>query len=235
MKKSILIFGSIACIITGTLRAECPNRIYLDIEYADLPPRYRGSHFDMLGLHAGYDFIKPHCFYFGTEGRVLMGSEKVDIYSHFRGFYRGRVIPLISRLEQRIGYTFRSSCSSQSTLIPFLGIGWDYVNQDIKRSSLEMDSLYAAGGIRINQNFCKWLDVGTNIKVLYHFIGRIRSMDYYKGHTYSMHDWAYELEFPFTIHLTSRTDLRLTPYLLSNFDSGFVFQRGARLGLGYRF
>jgi hypothetical protein len=196
------------------------------------------------GLKVGYDYIRPQSFYFGMDGLAAIGKGSYTAYYEhymFDFFYpqvmeqKVETIPLFTNIEQRYGYTFQSAFTEKSTLIPFAGIGGYYFRDQFNKGSFFQSWCYATIGLRINQQFSKHFDIGCNLKVMYDFIGEIRTDRMFERGRNNI--WGYEVDIPCTLHLgtSKKWDLQFQPYLLTLDIRSTPQFFGLRLQTGYSF
>ncbi len=174
----------------------------------------------MFGLRAGYDYLKPNWAYFGVYAMTSAGhqSSREDVEapifppSHAKeSGYR-----MLSNVEGRIGYNFKSPLFVRTTITPFIG-GGGFFNKLHDKESFDWG--YATLGLRLNFGFTEDLDVGANLKVMNAFNDV----------------WGFEGALPLTWKICNRWDFQLEPYYL-RLDSKWPSQiLGSRFLFGYRF
>jgi hypothetical protein len=184
------------------------------------------------GARLRYEYVKPGAFYSGTDGMFAAGRtrEKTGIVSPVK--YHQTAIA--ANLEQRFGYTFAVS-GIQSTLAPFIGLGW-YYTKPVATNRYSNDFIYAAAGFKAKQEVSSCMDIGLVGKALYSFYDRTH-VEGVVNSTWDDRAWGVEVDLPITWHLNeSRTwELVFEPYFQDLDVKNNYINAGGRLLAGYQF
>jgi hypothetical protein len=197
-------------------------------------------------LRFGYEYLRPQGFYACTDAIAALGATKQhiqeekdelatdkNISGHVRETLKGHRGHLWTNVEQRFGYTFRSS------LVPTCNVTWygapGFHYEHTKGSKAHW--WYVATGLKTLQQFTKHFFLGCDFKIMYAFAAHDQNTLILPTTVGKKEFWGYEVSVPFewTIGESRAFDVQLRPYLLKlNINSPETIL-GATLAFGYNF
>jgi hypothetical protein len=209
MNKS-LFFWIIAILATKTSFSLSPHRVYIgpDVYYRDYnenleAPKKSHEFGTLYGFQAGYSYIKPNTYYFGTDLRVSGGYTVYDgslqnLNTYEITPYKSNTENGFVNIEARFGKTFIDGCLQY---IPFIGLGGHYWYRGPAPNnpygfSEEYTWGYFAFGVQLQYGIDINWSIGLNLKGMQMFSGimyaaPLRGSTFYLGNLLQ-----YEVEFP---------------------------------------
>ena len=224
----------------NTLSKKYPNNIYFGIDafVFDLNTHFKGVKAEgckfFIGLHLGYEYLKPSSFYFGTDLVCAEGNKSFhESYKH-NHFPQSNEDTTFANLEFRFGYTF---ANQKNMITPFLGFGaYNFIDGSTHHYFNEGMGYYT-GGIKYKRELTPALIVGLNAKLFAsdNTRDKFRFGDFKRSNHHGR--WGGEIGVPIIwyLGLAKKWDVQLEPYFLKLDFSQVQNIYGTRLLFDYRF
>ena len=252
--SSVVGADSCAKIEISTCETENTHRIYAGPEFfwSHFHAGLEGIDIDYTrnvyygGVRFGYEYLRPQGFYAATDAIAALGATKQhirneadeittdrNISGHIRETLKGHKGHLWTNIEQRLGYTFRSSLVRTSNVTLYGAPGYHF--EHVKGAKAHW--WYAAAGLKFLQQFSEHFFLGCDLKATYAFAAHDQNALILPTTMGKKEFWGYEVSLPleWTVGESGAFDIQLKPYLLKlNLDSPETIL-GATLAFGYNF
>jgi hypothetical protein len=226
---AVISASSLAAIACGPHHLRVgPDVYYRDYDEKGLPHPAKSHEFGALyGLNLGYDYVKAHQFYFGSDINLsggetvydgsLVNYETLDIIP-----YESRTNNLFFDAEGRAGYTFEMN--PRTTLSTFIGAGFHFWHRGaVPNNPFGYDEdyywPYASLGLRADYCLTPQVSVGLNLKTMWMFSGKMIASTHPDDTFHLGSKLQYEAELPITYRLNCPKwfvdSVKITPYYRS--------------------
>lgn len=177
------------------------HRLYIEPDFAyEIPTKARDEGLTvresgyLLGVNAGYEFLKANSLYAGLEANLCMNNRFGDIYFENEKIAEGESKGFQNKASGTFGYTL---VASNVWLTPFSGAGCYFLSEDYGKMYLA----YLPIGINAEYRMAN-LSIGVNAQQM-HFV---RMWHRQKGNKFSENlfgqgNYGYEISLPISFKM----------------------------------